>query len=32
MDKLFMEMDSIKNNFFNQQFQNIDKGKNTQKK
>jgi len=32
MDKLFMEMDSLKNSFFYQQFQNTDKGKNTQKK
>lgn len=32
MDKLFNEMDSLKNNFFYRQFQNTDKEKNTQKK
>lgn len=32
MDMLFMEMDSLKNNFFNQQFQNTDKGKKIEKK
>lgn len=31
MDKLFMEMDSLKNNFFYRQFQNTEKGKNIQK-
>ena len=31
MDKLFMEMDSLKNSFYCRQYQNIDKGKNIKK-
>ncbi len=32
MDKLFMEMDSLKNSFYYRQYQNLDKGKTPQKK